>query len=133
MLRHFRSHSVRRMTPGSSTGRRRAGLLIPLFSCPSTASWGIGDIGDIEPLTAWLAGAGQRILQLLPLNEMAAGQQSPYSAISAMAIDPIFISVPRVAEFAALGGEAALAPEDREALAAVRAARRGSNSRRCGA
>jgi 4-alpha-glucanotransferase len=101
-------------------GRRRAGLLIPLFSCPSSASWGIGDVGDIEPLTAWLAGAGQRILQLLPLNEMAPGQQSPYSAISAMAIDPIFISVPRVPEFTALGGEAALAPGDRETLAAVR-------------
>jgi 4-alpha-glucanotransferase len=108
----------------SSTGRRRAGLLIPLFSCPSTASWGVGDIGDIAPLTVWMAGAGQRILQLLPLNEMAPGQQSPYSAISAMAIDPIFISVPQVAEFAALGGEAALAPEDREALAAVRRAPR---------
>ena len=107
-----------------STGRRRAGLLIPLFSCPSTASWGIGDIGDIEPLTGWMAAAGQRILQLLPLNEMAPGQQSPYSAISAMAIDPIFISVPRVAEFAALGGEAALAAADREALAAVRRAPR---------
>src|SRR3954471_23090722 len=102
------------------TGRRRAGLLIPLFSCPSAASWGIGDIGDIAPLSAWMAGAGQRILQLLPLNEMAPGQQSPYSAISAMAIDPIFISVPRVAEFAALGGEAALTAEDREALAFVR-------------
>ncbi len=107
-----------------STGRRRAGLLIPLFSCPSTASWGIGDIGDIEPLTDWMAAAGQGILQLLPLNEMAPGQQSPYSAISAMAIDPIFISVPRVAEFAALGGEAALAAADREALAAVRRAPR---------
>jgi len=107
-----------------STGRRRAGLLIPLFSCPSTSSWGIGDIGDVEPVTAWLAGAGQRILQLLPLNEMAPGQQSPYSAISAMAIDPIFISVPRVPEFEAIGGEAALPASDREALAAVRRAPR---------
>jgi 4-alpha-glucanotransferase len=104
----------------SSTGRRRAGLLIPLFSCPSTASWGIGDIGDVEPLTAWLAGAGQRILQLLPLNEMAPGQKSPYSAISAMAIDPIVISVPRVPEFAALGGEAGLGSAERQTLDAVR-------------
>ena len=103
---------------------RRSGLLIPLFSCPSTASWGIGEIGDIEPLTRWLAAAGQRVLQLLPLNEMAPGQQSPYSAISALAIDPIFISVPCVPEFAALGGEAALSPADREALAAVRRAPR---------
>ena len=108
----------------SSTGRRRAGLLIPLFSCPSTASWGIGDIADIEPITTWMAAAGQRVLQLLPLNEMAPGQQSPYSAISAMAIDPIFISVPLVAEFAARGGDAALALEDREALRAVRRAPR---------
>jgi 4-alpha-glucanotransferase len=108
----------------SSTGRRRAGLLIPLFSCPSTASWGIGDIADIEPITAWLSSAGQRILQLLPLNEMAPGQQSPYSAISAMAIDPIFISVPRVPEFSAIGGEAALSTLDREALESVRRSRR---------
>jgi 4-alpha-glucanotransferase len=106
------------------TGRRRAGLLIPLFSCPSTASWGIGDIGDVEPLTAWLASAGQRVFQLLPLNEMAPGQKSPYSAISAMAIDPIFIRVPGVPEFEALGGEAALSPGDREALSDVRCAKR---------
>jgi 4-alpha-glucanotransferase len=104
----------------ASTGHRRAGLLIPLFSCPSTASWGIGDIGDVEPVTAWLASAGQCAFQLLPLNEMAPGQASPYSAISAMAIDPIFIRVPGVPEFEALGGEAALAPGDRDALAAVR-------------
>jgi 4-alpha-glucanotransferase len=108
----------------SPTGRRRAGLLIPLFSCPSTGSWGIGDIGDVEPVTSWLASAGLRILQLLPLNEMAPGQQSPYSAISAMAIDPIFIRVPCVPEFEALGGEAALSPSDREALALVRSAPR---------
>src|SRR5471030_1952392 len=104
--------------------RRRAGLLIPLCSFPSTISWGIGDIGDLAGVTAWLAGAGQKVLQLLPLNEMAPGQQSPYSAISAMAIDPIFISVPRVAEFEVLGGEAALTPADREALEAVRRAPR---------
>jgi len=83
-------------------GSRRSGLLVPLFSCPSQASWGIGEIGDIEPVTAWLAGSGQRVLQLLPINEMAPGQQSPYSAISAMAIDPIFISIGNVPDWQAL-------------------------------
>ena len=105
------------------SGRRRAGLLIPLFSCPSTTSWGIGDIGDVEAMTAWLASAGQCVFQMLPLNEMAPGQKSPYSAISAMAIDPIFIRVPDVPEFDALGGEAALSPDDREALASLRRGR----------
>src|SRR6185295_4705410 len=105
-------------------GNRRAGLLIPLFACPSTTSWGIGEIGDIPALAVWLAAAGQRVLQLLPINEMAPGQQSPYSAISAMAIDPIFITVPKVAEFAAIGGEDALGDDDRAALVKVRGAAR---------
>lgn len=104
------------------TGRRRAGLLIPLFSCPSSTSWGIGDIGDIRPTTNWLRQAGLRVLQLLPLNEMASGHQSPYSAISAMAIDPIFICVPEVPEFAAAGGEAMFATTDRELLDRARLA-----------
>src|SRR5437870_8475609 len=102
------------------SGTRRAGLLIPLFAAPSTASWGVGDIGDINPLTSWLAGAGQRVLQLLPINEMAPGQQSLYSAISAMAIDPIYISVPAVTDFAALGGQDALSAIDRDRLDHVR-------------
>jgi 4-alpha-glucanotransferase len=101
-------------------GRRRAGLLIPLFSFPSTSSWGIGDIGDIAPMSAWLTSAGQSVLQLLPINEMAPGQQSPYSAISAMAIDPIFINVPAVPDFQALGGEAALPADDCARLARIR-------------
>ena len=100
-----------------NTSSRRSGLLIPLFSAPSSDSWGIGDIGDVEPLSRWLAAAGQHILQLLPLNEMASGHQSPYSAMSAMAIDPIYIRVPDVPQFAAGGGEASLSEEDRERLA----------------
>ncbi len=100
--------------------RRRSGLLIPLFSCPSSASWGIGEIGDIAHLTRWLGAAGQRVLQLLPINEMAPGQQSPYSAISATALDPIYVSLASVPEFAALGGEDALDRDDRQALTHVR-------------
>ena len=83
---------------------RRSGILVPLFSIPSQTSWGIGDIGDLPHLTSWLARCGQTVLQLLPINEMAAGQQSPYSAMSAMAIDPIYLDVDAVPEFVAGGG-----------------------------
>ena len=82
---------------------RRSGILVPLFSAPSERSWGIGDIGDLSHLTSWLAGAGQRVLQILPINEMAPSQQSPYSAISAMAIDPIYVDVGAIQEFAEVG------------------------------
>ena len=109
------------MTARLCTGRH-AGLLLPLFSCPSRRSWGLGEIGDLAPMTAWLRAAGQDLLQLLPLNEMAPGQQSPYSAISAMAIDPLFITVPDVEDFTAIGGEDGLRGEAQHMLAAVRQA-----------
>jgi 4-alpha-glucanotransferase len=99
---------------------RRAGLLIPLFSMPSSASWGIGEIGDVRHVVKWLAGAAQTVLQLLPLNAMAQGQHSPYSATSALALDPIFISLDSVPEFSAAGGELSLSSDDRDALVSVR-------------
>jgi 4-alpha-glucanotransferase len=102
---------------------RAAGLLLPLFSMPSTRSWGVGEFSDIAALEPWMRGAGLRVLQLLPLNEMAPGQASPYSALSAMALDPIFISVPDVPDYQACGGDASLDAAARELLAEVRASR----------
>ena len=72
---------------------RRAGISVPLFSLRSTRSWGIGEIGDIPAFAEWLRAAHQSVLQILPLNELAPSESSPYSALSAMAIDPQFISV----------------------------------------
>ena len=100
--------------------RRHAGLLVPLFSIPSRASWGIGEIGDVPAFASWMREAGLDLLQLLPIGEMAVGQRSPYSAMTAMAIDPIFISVHAVAEFRALGGEGAMGREWQQRLEAAR-------------
>ena len=104
--------------------RRRAGILVPLFSIPSSRSWGIGEIGDIAAVARWLAEAGQGVLQLLPINETPPGETSPYSALSAMAIDPQFISLGDCEDFQAIGGEAALDPPTRARLDAVRSAAR---------
>src|SRR5688572_4356275 len=101
-------------------GSRRAGILVPLFSIPSTRSWGIGEIADIAPLTRWLGDAGQCLLQLLPINEMPPGERSPYSALSAMAIDPQFISIDAMEDFDATGGEVSLSSAAREQLDAAR-------------
>jgi 4-alpha-glucanotransferase len=100
---------------------RHAGLLVPLFALPSRESWGIGEIGDLPRLGAWMTGAGFSFLQLLPINEMADGQNSPYSAMSAMAIDPIFISPAAVPDIGALGGENLLQPSARALLKRARA------------
>src|SRR5215218_5018488 len=100
----------------SHPGSRRAGILVPLFSIPSSHSWGIGEIGDIERMARWLEGAGQRVLQLLPINEMPPGETSPYSALSAMAIDPQFIAIQGLEDYDAIGGEPALEAELRTEL-----------------
>ncbi len=108
---------------------RHAGLLIPLFSLPSSHSWGLGEILDIPIIGRWLREAGQDLLQVLPINEMAPGQKSPYSAITAMAIDPIFISLRGVEDFLALGGEPALDGAARDTLSEVRAGERVEHDR----
>src|SRR5882672_297486 len=95
---------------------RHAGVLVPLFSIPSGGSWGIGEIPDLARFASWLDSAGCDFVQLLPVNEMADGQNSPYSAMSAMAIDPIYIALADVEEFAAAGGEQSLPDSDRAQL-----------------
>jgi len=94
---------------GGSGGRRAAGVLLPLFSLRGTRDWGIGEIGDLPAFCRWLADAGQRLLQLLPIVEMSLGERSPYAAMTAFAIDPIYLSLGEVEDFAAAGGESVLA------------------------
>lgn len=75
--------------------RQGLGLVVPLSAITSSSSWGIGGIGDLEILAPWLQSAGCDRLMLLPIHTMPADQTSPYSACSAMALDPIYISMER--------------------------------------
>src|SRR6476469_10750523 len=93
--------------------RRHAGALVPLFSIPSRGSWGIGEIPDLARFASWLDRAGCDFVQLLPVNEMANGQHSPYSALSAMAIDPIYIDHEEIPEFYPLRSTDTMSAEDR--------------------
>ena len=101
---------------------RRAGMLVPLFSLRSDRDWGIGEIGDIAPAARWLESAGLTLLQLLPINELPPHETSPYSSLSAMAVDPQYLSMGDVEDFAALGGERALEAELRTKLESLRVA-----------
>jgi 4-alpha-glucanotransferase len=104
------------------TRGRHAGVIAPLFSIPSRSSWGIGEIGDLPHLARWLEAAGLDFVQLLPIKEMEGGQSSPYSALSAMAIDPIFISVEAMTDFERAGGIQALGGDAEKQVAEVRLA-----------
>ncbi len=101
---------------------RESGVLLPLFSIRSPSGWGLGEIPDLVPFARWAVSAGFSLVQVLPVNEAARGQNSPYSAISAFAIDPIYLALDASEDFLAAGGVDALSPEDRALLADLRAA-----------
>jgi 4-alpha-glucanotransferase len=103
---------------------RRAGVLLPLFSMVSSRSWGVGEFLDLPVFGQWLQRAGHSFVQVLPILEIPEQETSPYSALTAMALDPLFISVADVEDFKALGGLDAFDDKDRETLHAVQSAPR---------
>ena len=100
--------------------RRQSGIAVPLFSLVSTRGWGIGEFIDLAEFSRWVTEAGQSAVQLLPIHEMPPIESSPYSAMTAMALDPIYLSVPDVPDFNGLGGDEALDGADRSEIARLR-------------
>src|SRR5690606_7739873 len=76
---------------------RSAGILLHISSLPSP--FGIGDLGpEAEKFADFLSQSGQRYWQVLPLNPTGEDQAySPYSAVSAMAGNPLLISPEKMA------------------------------------
>src|SRR5437867_598334 len=70
-----------------SPEKRIAGILVPLFALRGENDLGIGDLGALREFIGWASEIGFRLVQLLPINETGA-DNSPYNAISAMAIEP---------------------------------------------
>ncbi|MDR0987997.1 MAG: 4-alpha-glucanotransferase [Prevotellaceae bacterium] len=74
-----------------------AGVAIPLFSLRSEQSLGIGDLGDLRQLIAWAADCGQRVVQLLPVNDTTLRHtwtdSYPYNALSIYALHPLYLDV----------------------------------------
>ena len=70
-----------------SPEKRIAGILVPLFALRGKDDIGIGDTGALREFIDWAAGIGFKLVQLLPINEIGA-DNSPYNAISALAIEP---------------------------------------------
>src|SRR5438876_4864290 len=70
-----------------SPEKKIAGVLAPLFALRGEEDLGIGDVATLREFIDWVAGIGFKLVQLLPVNETGA-DNSPYNAISAMAIEP---------------------------------------------
>jgi isoamylase len=102
--------------------RRRAGVLLPLFSLRRKNGWGIGDISDIAQFAKWAAKAGFSVWQMLPVNAVNESDASPYAAVSAFALDPVYFAPEACEDFEAAGGREALPPAVRNEIAKLDAA-----------
>ena len=60
---------------------------MPLFALRREDDLGIGDVAALWEFIDWVAEIGFKLVQLLPINETG-DDNSPYNAISAMAIEP---------------------------------------------
>lgn len=85
---------------------RRAGLLLPLSSVRGPRG-DLGSYADAGGVARFLVGAGCTLWQLLPLNEVAPGQDSPYAASSSCALEPVYIDLDSVEGTALTDGEKA--------------------------
>ncbi len=80
------------------SGWKCAGTAVPVFSLRTEDSFGTGDFHDLEKLVDWVAATGQRVIQLLPVNDTTMTgtwmDSYPYSANSIYALHPQYIYLP---------------------------------------
>ena len=74
-----------------------AGTLVPVFSLRSKSSFGVGDFGDLKKMIDFVSQTGQRVLQILPINDTTITHtwtdSYPYSCISIFAIHPQYVDL----------------------------------------
>src|SRR5262249_31105417 len=68
-----------------------------VFSLRSEKSFGIGEFSDLKLMADWAKEVGLKLIQILPVNDTTASHTKadsyPYSAISAFALNPIYINL----------------------------------------
>ena len=71
--------------------KRLAGILIPAFTPRREGDLGIGDTLALREWIDWASEHQVGFIQLLPINENGL-EESPYSGISSVALDPIYLA-----------------------------------------
>ena len=94
------------------------GVAVPLFSLRTEDDFGIGEYADLPKLGDWCVTHDMKIIQILPINDTTVHydwhDSYPYNAISAFALNPIYLNLERLNAFPpmsfpreSIGGKAA--------------------------
>lgn len=76
---------------------KAAGAAVPVFSLRSEQSFGVGDFGDLKKMIDWAVLTGQKVVQILPINDTTITHtwtdSYPYNSISIYAFHPMYIDL----------------------------------------
>jgi len=79
---------------------KATGVAIPVFSLRSEEGFGIGEFNDLKKMVDWAKKTGQRIIQILPINDTILYHSNydsyPYNAVSVYALHPIYLHLESV-------------------------------------
>ena len=81
--------------------RYLTGVLVPVSALRSDENPGVGEFADIPALAEWCQAVGIDLIQLLPVND-SGGESSPYSALSAFALHPMYLRITDLPEMESL-------------------------------
>jgi 4-alpha-glucanotransferase len=74
-----------------------AGVAVPVFSLRTEESFGVGEFNDLKKMVDWCVLTGQKMIQVLPVNETVATHSwldsYPYKSISVLALHPIYLNL----------------------------------------
>ncbi len=92
--------------------RPLSGVLVPLSALRTASTIGSGEFADLPALAQWCVATGLDMIQILPVNDTG-WQASPYSALSAFALHPLYLRVADLPEIELLRARARTDVEQR--------------------
>ena len=88
----------------SSVNKALCGVAVPVSALYTQKSCGVGEFSDLIPFADFCKKTGLHIIQLLPVNDTGT-DSSPYNALSAFALHPLYICLDDIPEARAFKAE----------------------------
>jgi 4-alpha-glucanotransferase len=80
---------------------RSWGVFLPLYAVRSDRNWGAGDLGDMEEVGEWVNSLGGGVVATLPLLAAFEDEPSPYSPVSRLFWNELYLHLERLPEWSA--------------------------------